>query len=152
MATLIAKATEAFAQTDVPDAPTDVAVYIYSSQTLEVRWSSSDAADTTSFKIQWKSGSQEFDSSRQITSDPSTSKVALQSTSCVERYKDTITGLTDDTEYTVRVTATNANGDSDPSGDATGTPTDEPQLDSVWSGAGREWFAETPHGYGPSPG
>ena len=37
---------------------------------------------------------------------------------------------TDDTEYTVRVLATNANGDSDPSGDAPGTPTDEPHLHS----------------------
>ena len=76
----------ASAQTDVPDAPTDVAVYTYKSQQLEVRWSSSDAASTTSFKVQWKSGSEEFSSSRQISIDPATRKVDLQSTSIVERY------------------------------------------------------------------
>ena len=131
---LLATATGAFAQSDVPDAPTKVAVYIYESQKLEVRWSSSDAADTTSFKLQWKSGTEEYDSSRQLASDPATKKVALQSTSTVERYADIITGLTDDTEYTVRVLATNANGDSDASSDATGTPTNEPHLDTVQAG------------------
>lgn len=129
VSTLVVTATGAFAQS-VPDAPTNVAVYIYESQKLAVRWSSSDASDTTSYKIQWKSGSDEFDSSRQITSDPATKKVALQSTSSVERYADIITGLADDTEYTVRVLATNSNGDSDASDDATGTPTDEPHLDT----------------------
>ena len=126
--TLLLTATGAFAQS-VPDAPTNVAVYIYETQKLEVRWSSSDAGDTTSYKIQWKSGSEDYDSTRQLTSDPATKKVALQSTSSVERYADIITGLTDDTEYTVRVLATNANGDSDASIEATGTPTDEPHLD-----------------------
>ena len=58
-ATFLATATVAFAQTAVPDAPTDIAVYIYSSQKLEVRWSSSDAASTTSFKVPWKSSSQQ---------------------------------------------------------------------------------------------
>ncbi len=139
VATLLAITQEVFAQTDTPDAPTDVAVYIYETQKLEVRWSSSDAADTTSFKVQWKSGTEEYDSSRQLTSDPSTKKVALQSTSTVERYADVITGLSDDTEYTVRVLATNANGDSDASSDATGTPTDEPHVDGDNAGA----FIET---------
>ena len=103
------------AQTDVPDAPTDVAVYTYKSQQLEVRWSSSDAASTTSFKVQWKSGSEEFSSSRQISIDPATGKVDLQSTSTVERYVSRISRLSNGREYTVRVIATNANGDSDPS-------------------------------------
>ncbi len=112
----------ASAQTDVPDAPTDVAVYTYKSQQLEVRWSSSDAASTTSFKVQWKSGSEEFSSSRQISIDPATGKVDLQSTSTVERYVSRISRLSNGREYTVRVIATNANGDSDPSEEATGTP------------------------------
>ena len=62
---------------------TDVAVYTYRSQQLEVRWSSSDASSTDSYKIQWKSGSQEFNSSRQLTSSPAVSKEELQSTSVV---------------------------------------------------------------------
>ena len=120
-----------YAQSVVPDAPTGVAVYVYSTQTLEIRWSSSDAADTTSFKIQWKSGTDNYDSTRQLTvSDPATSKVALQSTSSVERYAITITGLTDDTEYTIRVIAANSNGDSGASDEVTGTPTDEPHLNT----------------------
>ena len=126
LATLLATATAALAQADVPDAPTAVAVYSIESQKLEVRWSTSDAASTTSFKIQWKSGSEEFDSSRQLSSDPATSIVSEQSTSAGDRYKDTLTGLTDGAEYAVRVIAANANGDSDPSATATGTPASQP--------------------------
>ncbi len=116
----------ASAQSDVPDAPTDVAVYSIETQTLEVRWSTSDASSTTSFKIQWKSGSEEFDSSRQMTSDPATSIESDQSTSAGDRYVDIITGLTDGAEYTVRVIAANSSGDSDPSATATGTPASQP--------------------------
>ena len=39
---------------------------------------------------------------------------------------DTLTGLTDGAEYTVRVMAANTNGDSDPSATATGTPASQP--------------------------
>ena len=115
----------AFAQSLGPDAPTAVAVYSVESEKLEVRWSSSDAS-TTSFKVQWKSGSEEFDSSRQLSSDPATSIESEQSTSAGDRYKAVLTGLTDGTEYTVRVIAANANGDSDASGEATGTPQSTP--------------------------
>ena len=123
----------ASAQADVPDAPTAVAVYSIESQKLEVRWSTSDAASTTSFKIQWKSGSEEFDSSRQLSSDPATSIEIDQSTSAGDRYMDIIAGLTEGAEYTVRVIAVNANGDSDPSATATGTPASQPgQAREFW--------------------
>ena len=133
VAIFLATATGAFAQTDVPDAPTDLAVYSIETQKLEVRWSTADAADTTSFKVQWKSGSEEFDSTRQLTSDPATSIESDQSTSAGDRYVDTITGLTDGTEYTVRVTATNSNGDSEASATETGTPASQPsQAREFW--------------------
>ena len=126
VAVFLAITPRASAQADVPDAPTAVAVYSIESQKLEVRWSTSDATSTTSFKIQWKSGSEEFDSSRQLTSDPATSIQNEQTTAAGKRYKERLTGLTDGTEYTVRVIATNANGDSDPSAEATGTPQSTP--------------------------
>ena len=110
----------------MPDAPTAVAVYSIESQKLEVRWSTSFGASITAFKIQWKSGSEEFDSSRQLTSDPATSIQNEQTTAAGKRYKERLTGLTDGTEYTVRVIAANANGDSDPSAEATGTPATTP--------------------------
>ncbi len=115
----------AVAQGTAPDAPTAVAVYSISSEKLEVRWSSSDTS-TTLFKIQWKSGSEEFDSSRQLSSDPATSIQNEQTTSSGKRYKDTLTGLTDGREYTIQVIAANSNGDSEPSGEATGTPQSSP--------------------------
>ena len=121
-ATLLTIASTALAQTDTPDAPTDVAVYVYGTQKLEVRWSTADASNTTSFKVQWKSGTEDFDTTRQLTSDPATSIVSEQSTTAGDRYVATLTGLTDATEYTVQVLATNANGDSDASDAATGTP------------------------------
>ena len=49
LTTFLAIATEVYAQTDVPGEPTDVAVYIYSSQKLKVPWSNADASNTTSF-------------------------------------------------------------------------------------------------------
>ena len=133
VATLLATTPAASAQTQVPGAPTGVAIYSIESQKLEVRWSTSDAASTTSFKIQWKSGAEEYDSSRQLSSDPATSIEIDQSTSAGDRYMDIIAGLTDATEYTVRVIAVNANGDSDPSATATGTPASQPgQAREFW--------------------
>ena len=108
---------------DVPDAPTDPEVYSLNDQWLHVHWSSSDAASTTWFKIQWKSGSEEFDSSREINLRNSMVYAirASRSTSEIKRYSWPIRDLTDGTEYAVRVIAVNANGDSDPSEEATGT-------------------------------
>ena len=102
----------AFAQT-MPDAPTAVAVYSIESQKLEVRWSSSDSS-VTAFKVQWKSGSEMFDSSRQVSISTTASIVNVQSTSAGDRYKATLTGLSDGTEHTVRVIAVNSSGGQRP--------------------------------------
>ena len=114
------------AEAAVPGVPTSVAVYSTTSQKLEVRWSSSDFAVTTGFKIQWKSGTQEYDSLRQDEADPATSLVSASSSETSRRYRHIITGLTNGTERTVRVIATNAEGNSNPSSEATGTPDEDP--------------------------
>ena len=86
--------------------------------------SSVPAADVglyiSSFKLQWKSGSQEYDSSRQavITPERVTANVAYYA--FMPAYD--ITGLTNDLEYTVRVIATNAGGDGPSSQEQTATP------------------------------
>ena len=118
---LAAVAPRALAQGSPPDAPTAVAAYSVRTTELEVRWSAADTS-TTSFKIQWRSGSEEFHASRQLTSDPATSIEIDQSTPAGDRYMDTLSGLTGGAEYTVRVIAANSKGDSDPSARATGTP------------------------------
>ena len=75
----------------------------------------------SSFKIQWKSGSQDYDSSRQEVLDPKPASASgAHSTAFVPRYA--ITGLTNGVEYTVQIIATNSHGDSLPSEERTGTP------------------------------
>ena len=109
-----------------PLAPELVAVYSTTDGELEVRWSSSDFAATTGFKVQWKSGTEEYDTSRQELADPATSLVTASSTEAARRYKHTITRLTNGIEYTVRVLAADTAGDSDPSPEAAGTPQSTP--------------------------
>ena len=73
---------------------------------LQVAWTSVTGA--TGYKVQWKSGSQGYDNTRQAT--PTTNS-------------HTIAGLTPDTEYTVRVLATRSSTPDGPaSSEATGTP------------------------------
>ena len=66
------------------------------------------------YKVQWKSGTQTF--SDAVTDNRQ--RVLSEGTPAV----DTITGLTNGREYTVRVIATNAVADGVPSDEATGTP------------------------------
>lgn len=73
---------------------------------LEVAWDAVRLAD--SYKVQWKSGAEAFDASRQAV---------------VAGTSYTIPDLDPDTEYTVRVIATRTSaGDGPPSPGATGTP------------------------------
>ena len=76
---------------------------------LHVSWTAVEDAD--GYKVQWKSGEEVYDESRQaeITDGDTES--------------DTITGLTAGTEYTVRVIATRENvDDGPPSGEVSATP------------------------------
>ena len=68
---LLLAGRDARAQTpEPPEAPESVAVYSITDQMLEVRWSSSDFAATTGYKVQWKSGDEEYDPARQVWVDP----------------------------------------------------------------------------------
>ena len=90
---------------------------------LLVSWDSVSEAD--GYKIQWKSGSQQFDSSRQHITDASTTSY-------------TISNLDAGTEYVVRVIATKSGADDGtPSPEVAGTPrAAEPLVQSPGSEGG----------------
>ena len=80
---------------------------------LEVLWT--EVSNAGGYKVQWKSGDQDYDDSRQT---------AITGRDTVSH---SIAGLTAGTEYTVRVIATREYAeDGAPSGEATGTPKAEP--------------------------
>ena len=79
---------------------------IASNRSLSVSWTA-PSGTVTGYTVQWKSGSGEYDTTNQATSTGTS-------------Y--TISGLTNDTQYTLRVAAKNATGDGAWSADATGTP------------------------------
>ena len=101
---------------------------------LEVSWTA--VSDASGYRVQWKSGNEDYDESRQavVTGGDTVSQ--------------TITGLTAGTEYTIRVIAVMDNADdSPPSSEVSGTPKALPpaqvtdaelsagveQLDVSWS-------------------
>ena len=95
-----------------PDAPPNVRAGS-GHQQLTVSWDAPDDGGSaiTGYTVQWKSGTESYDPSRQAT---------------VTTTTHTIPSLTNGTQYTVRVKATNALGDSDWSAEATGTPREGP--------------------------
>ena len=76
---------------------------------LKLGWDKITGA--TSYKVQWRSGSQQYHTSRQATVTPTG-----------KDREETTQQLTAGTLYTVRVIATNAGGDGAPSVEVTGTP------------------------------
>ena len=76
---------------------------------LAVSWTAQQGA--ASYKVQWKSGTQDWDATNRQTTSTTTSK--------------TVTTLTNATQYTIRVAAVNASGDGAWSDTATGTPNGE---------------------------
>ena len=78
-------------------------------KSLGVSWTAETGSAATSYKVQWKS-------SADTDYDAASRQVVTTKTSA------TITGLTNDTLYTIRVAGTTAAGDGAWSDDATGTP------------------------------
>ena len=82
----------------VPDAPTNVSETAGGSGKLTVSWQeplADGGSPMEGYKLQWKSGTQEYDSSRQVVVTNLTNIVQLQ----------TISGLTNDESHTIRVLA-----------------------------------------------
>ena len=102
-----------------PSAPTNVQAGS-GHQQLTVSWGAPNDGGSaiTEYTLQWKSGGQGFNSTRQRT---------IAGTS----RTDTIPSLSNGTEYTVRVRATNALGDSGWSAEAKGTPREGPHVSLV---------------------
>jgi len=97
----------------VPDAPGSVAANAAGSGKLAVSWSapaSDGGSPIEGYRIQWKSGSQQYDTSRQA--------VVVD---VAERNAHTIAGLTNGTEHSVRIVSYNQNGDG-ASTEVTATP------------------------------
>ena len=101
-----------------PSAPTNVQAS--GNAELTVTWDAPDDGGSaiTGYTVQWKSGSESYSTTRQAT---------------VTTTTHTIPSLTNDTTYTLRVKATNANGDSDWT-ETTGTPASGPSVGTVTSG------------------
>ena len=102
-----------------PDAPPNVQAGS-GHQQLTVSWGAPNDGGSaiTEYTLQWKSGGQSFSSSRQRT-------IAAPSRT------DTIPSLANGTEYTVRVRATTALGDSGWSAEAKGTPREGPHVSTI---------------------
>ena len=98
-----------------PALPESVQVSTGASQELVVSWEAPSAGPSaTGYKVQWKDGTQEYDGSA------NSARQGVLSAATMLSY--TITGLTNGTEYTVRVFAYNASGDSTTSTEVVATP------------------------------
>ena len=93
--------------------PTGVMVMAFE-DSLVVRWTAANNA--TMYKVQWKSGSQNYPLADHQASTYGQATVSGVTTTYA------IVMLTNGTTYTVRVIATRAEGDSDPSDEVMGTP------------------------------
>ena len=124
--TLTSPATAAVAaETAAPDAPRSLNVSPDDTGTLDASWeapASDGGSAITGYRVQWKSGSEDYDESAGSTRQAEITDPASRT--------HTITGLTDGVEYTVRVIAVNDVGDGPPSDEATETPreTTPPEL------------------------
>ena len=120
---LTSTATAAVAAT-VSGAPQNVQVSpVGASQALDVTWEApaSDGGSAVTgygYKVQWKSGEEDYDASREATVSVRPSWVGL--------WWYRITGLTNGSVYTIRVIATNSAGGGLPSTEVSDTPLSDP--------------------------
>ena len=107
--------------TNSPQAPTDLAVFPHDTQGLDASWeppASDGGSHITGYTVQWKEADESWSTPSEVS----------QATVAGTTY--TINGLTQGVEYAVRVIASNAVGDGEPSAETTGTPreTIPPQM------------------------
>ena len=114
-----------------PGAPEAVQVYVYTTGRLEVRWTATETDTVTSFNVQWRSGAEEWSGDRSTESDPASARVEWWPRPGTLRYHQTLEGLTDGTEYEVRVTGSNQGAYGEPSQVATATPESAPTREQA---------------------
>ena len=98
---------------------------------LEVGWTAETGTAPVSYKVQWKAGAQNWDATnREVT----TTKTSA-----------TLTGLTNDTTYTIRVATTTASGDGAWSNPTNGTPSATALTLTVTPAANGAFFSLSNH-------
>ena len=107
-----------------PDAPQRLDVSPHDSGALDIYWeapASDGGSEITGYKVEWKEAAGSWDTATDV------------SETMVTGTTHTITGLNDGVEFTARVIAVNAVGDSAPSDEATGIPheTTPPELSTA---------------------
>ena len=103
-----------------PGAPRTAKLVSWDDGELSIEWKAPEydgGSEITGYKVQWKSGTEEWDSSRQYDL-----KERFLNADIFGTYSRTIYNLTNDVEYTVRILAYNENGDGPASSEITGTP------------------------------
>ena len=104
-----------------PGAPRSAKLVTYDDEELTIEWRAPEydgGSEITGFKVQWKSGTQDWDSSRQYDL-----KGRSLNPNIYGVYSRRIASLTNGVEYTVRILAYNEHGDGVASDEITGTPT-----------------------------
>ena len=116
---LTSEATDTVTATK-PGIPGGVQVSARATGVLDVSWdapASDGGSDITGYKVQWKEASDSWDTEADVSEATETGTTR------------TITGLTDGTEYSVRVSAMNGIGEGPVSADVSGIP----QPAAIWS-------------------
>ena len=106
-------------ETQVPGAPRNLRVATGNSGELAVSWdapSNDGGSEITGYRVQWKESSGSWDTPANV------------SETTVTGTAHTITGLTDGTEYSVRVRAVNSEGGGEASPEATAAPVNPTPL------------------------